>query len=234
MKITQYPGNIRYSGVDIYSTLFFGKQLASLYGFNHAVFDLLITLEEVVNSAEAMAIIAASPTCMTDISKDVMFCSAIKNSTIAITALDNSSPAIVPTMTGFSTPSGVVIESSEYGGAPSQPGYYAFDKNENTYWSTSPGAAGNSLAYNFLYNVWCYKVRIVSYNDYSGLSTGRVQYSLNGTTWYDAASVAMNGESTKVFNVCAPVGKVPYWRLFCDTNRGSSYLYIHELQFYCK
>lgn len=100
--------------------------------------------------------------------------------------------ALIPTMTSNTTPSGTVSASAE-----TQPAYYAFDGNEDTYWYTY-GNEGSYIQYKFEQARCVRKISVQTYySGYNGLiKKFKVQASNDGSTFIDLTDTIINSNQS--------------------------------------
>jgi len=139
----------------------------------------------------------------------------------------------VPVMTGYTTPAGVVAESTTFGGGLQ--GWKVFDDDAtSTSWFSAELSVTNQwISYNFGFPV---SVRELSFTAHPGAPARspnifRLEY-LSGGTWTAAhTGVGATSESAQTFAI-ADVGKFAEWRLFIVTNHGDiNYIALRNLEF---
>lgn len=145
-----------------------------------------------------------------------------------ITALDSSTYSIkVPTMTGYTTPSGEVTASGYYGAYLP---WWAFDGNDATGWSLFGLTAPQYVQYQFVTPLILYKLYALFYSSTYAPRSFKISYSDNGTDWTDIETFANSAaSSTKYFSNVVTAHK--YLR-FTVLTLGTSGTEIETMQFY--
>lgn len=139
--------------------------------------------------------------------------------------------AFVPNMTGYTTPEGEVLYSSEYPGIPA---WQLFDGDKTTRWVSY--AATDYAGYKFtskkiVSSLWYYQVAS------NATELGRLpknftlQGSNDGSTWTDIQSYVGLQQQNNKFST-ANTTEYQYYRINITSNYGQSVIQINELQFY--
>jgi hypothetical protein len=142
----------------------------------------------------------------------------------------------VPTMTGYTTPSGVASASSENLGT--QSAWKAFNNNTSDAWLPVSGATNNYISYEFASSADIYKIDL--YYKVQGTTPARTYKIQYGNSYTDADTLFIPSDSgsatlrniTKVLSNKISSNK---FRLYCsDTlySSGNWYINTAELQFY--
>lgn len=138
----------------------------------------------------------------------------------------------IPTMTGYSAPSGEAIGSSNLGAGNEY--WRAFDKT-NTNWVAGSGQVTNQwVGYKFPAPVFIHTFTLDStyyaaYSD-SQVKNIKLQCSSDGVTWTDVVvQLLVNGTYANTFDVVKST-RFAYWRLFVVDNFGNAtYLGLREI-----
>lgn len=139
--------------------------------------------------------------------------------------------AFVPNMTGYTTPEGEVLYSSEYPGIPA---WQLFDGDNSTRWVSY--AATDYAGYKFtskkiVSSLWYYQVAS------NATELGRLpknftlQGSNDGSTWTDIQSYVGLQQQNNKFSTTNTT-EYQYYRINITSNYGQSVIQINELQFY--
>ena len=182
----------------------------------------------ITDDATAMATLGKYDYACEKLLTNATWASAICNSAYMESVLDKK----VPTMTSATTPSGRVSSNGDLSGYPA---YYAFDSSSSSVWF------GNAslplwIRYQFTEPVKVIKFDVAnrSDNNTQGMKKAKLQYSDDGSTFYDASSVETfepyhPTSNTKIANYTE--GAHEYWRmLISETLSGGCG--VSNIQFY--
>ena len=147
------------------------------------------------------------------------------------TYLDDFDVKLVPTLSSNSD----VLVSSQY--SSKYAGYMAFDKNYDSYWSTSQWQTTNAyIGYNMKDRTKVYFASM--YNGYSGdykSNIVKLQCSNDNNNWIDASDEIKLDNVSKTFYIknTKEIGNAyQYWRILIKSGYASNYVGITEMQFY--
>ena len=154
----------------------------------------------------------------------------------SLSAMD-SVAVTVPTMTGYTTPSGEVIYDSNY----VTTGCFAwkvFDKLESGVgrWDSASGTGNHYVGYKFGEDICVYKVRLLNYYEGStlyGTKVCKIQGSDNGADWVDVTGEITVGQDNDII-IDTPESYRYYRMLSISSYRSDGMIEIFELQFYGK
>lgn len=157
---------------------------------------------------------------------DATWCSAICNSTYFESVLNVK----VPTMTGYTTPSGQVYYTSFAGGNYT---WRAFDGNLTTEGLYVYGQGDGAVTYEFPT-----AQRIILATVY--IASGTVNYHRNQTIKSSDDNITFNAESDTKTAIIGGTNKFifnngnvkKYWQMYGDTLQGGGSAYVNEIQFY--
>lgn len=181
----------------------------------------------VTANANAMAYIGANDYCANKLLSNSTWRNAICNSTYFESVLNVK----VPTMTGYNTPRGQVIYSSEYSGRLA---WYAFNGNSSNFWSSN-SYSNQYCGYAFPSAVNIRKVIITQQANNALISKYKIQYSDDNNTWYDATSVITATQTTagsKEIVNNLNIGAHRYWLVYGTYGSDSLYVGATAIQFY--
>lgn len=188
----------------------------------------------VTANSNAMTYIGANNYCADKLLADSTWLNTICNSTYFESVLNVK----VPTMTSATAPSGEVIASDTSAGQP----YYVFNPSTSNNWNSGNSSSGyfpKYIGYIFPNNTNVKKFLLgVNRNDGYAVKTAKIQYSSDGSTWYDSGNTITNQyrDGTVVaYNIEDTTShKVRYWRLALLTNYNDlAYdMIVTTLQFY--
>ena len=203
---------------------------ASLYSVitdNNAI-DYLVRSTSFANG------ITGDSTAMTYIGSDNYAANTLLSDNTWLAAICNSAyfefvlNAKVPSMTGYTSPSGEVIYTSTSG---SNPAWYAFDGDASRSGVYVSGATPGYIGYKFTSNTRVYKSVVQPHIQYNNANY-QIQGSTDGVTWTDCSAVTpcAGGSTTTIINNSTVNGT--YWRAYGTPNASSSGGYMYEIQFY--
>lgn len=188
-------------------------------------------MEKFISNPNVMTKIANSEKMMDRIVNDSNWANEILNNENSIKILDESNPITVPYMTGYTTPKGQVIYSSEY--SSGHPAYYPFHSRRD--WESTSNFP-QYIGYKFEKPVWVYKCFIFYSNDGAAREM-KLQKSDNGIDWTDVFNdftyVNTDEKATDVINSKENVGRATYWRLYIEKSTGKT-VDMQDIQFYGK
>lgn len=204
---------------------------------NHNAVDYLVTAkgwaDDICADSNAMTLIGQNNYCANTLLADSTWCNAIWNSTYKMSVIN----AYVPVMTGYTTPSGEVIESGHRTDLPDTAGWYAFGNNMSSrgWFSQNTGSSDTYLGYVFTNDIRLVAVVIsphTSPNTSSNLyDTGYIQGSNDSFSTFDNISTIEAGTYTNLTVVTPNNYKHRAIRIFA-TRPGSNYNSIRQIQFY--
>ena len=193
------------------------------YGDNISVKTLQFGFSGITQSSSAMTYIGLNNYASNTLLADSDWCAAICNSEYFESVLNVK----VPTMTGYTTPSGEVIYSSTN---TTDPAWKAFDGSAIPQ-DTGLFANGNGyIGYVFPNSVKVYMAKIMPHASYHSVNY-TVQGSSDGTTWNDrsqAQSITAGSWNT-IINTSTEDSR--YWRVN-GSGTAPSANYMNEAQFY--
>jgi len=142
--------------------------------------------------------------------------------------------ASVPVMTGYTTPAGVVAESTTLGGYP---GWFVFDDAAlSSVWLSADGSIANQwISYNFGFPVSVRELSFTGPPQAAAASRNpnsfRLEY-FSGGIWNTAyTGTGTTSQSAQTFAI-ADVGKFAEWRLFIVSNHGdANYIALRNVEF---
>lgn len=125
-----------------------------------------------------------------------------------------------------------VIYSTQY--SDSYAAYFAFDDNNSTIWGTKDGAwNGAFIGYVFNSPRCVKKVVIHHRNDAYALKNYKLQYSDDGVTWNDLASLTNTlGSDRTTEHEIDNKNYHKWYRILCTSNYGATGTGLRGLQFY--
>ena len=178
----------------------------------------------ITGNANAMTYIGSDNYASDTLLTDATWCTAICNSTNFESVLN----AKVPTMTGYTSPSGEVIYTSSSG---SNPAWYAFDGDASRSGIYVTGATPGYIGYKFTSNTRVYKTVVQPHIQYNNANY-QIQGSTDGVTWTDCSAVTAcaGGSTTTIINSSTVDGT--YWRAYGTPNASANGGYMYEIQFY--
>ncbi len=193
----------------------------------------------IINNTISMKKFASNSYAMNKMIENSDWTNDILNSEIAISALDESNPIIVPTMTSNNSPSGEAFASSEYRDSSAYyPAWYAFSSIKS-YWCVGAYSSYKNqyVAYDFgeEKNVWVYKI-VANVTDGKQNTYYVIEGSNDKTNWDTLTDQIYQGsEKTIIPNNYNK--KYRYYRLkFLSENKhsGTGNTVVYDLQFYGK
>lgn len=205
----------------------------------------LAAFYQALANGSVMAAIATNSTAMAAIAGSGKALNAIIANSAALTAVASNPPAwttfkagaglsvaAIPTMTGYTAPSGEASASTSNGS--SYEAYKALDKSTTNWLSASSSVTNQWIKYVFPSPVFIHTLTVDntywSSNFNSSAKNIKLQYSNDGgTTWQDAVvKLLPAGVYSHTFDVVLP-GRYAHWRLFIVDNYGdSTYLAVRE------
>ena len=206
--------------------------LLALISDNNAV-DYMVRstswASNVTANSTAMTYIGNNNYCANKLLSNSTWCAAICNSTY----YENVLKVKVPTMTGYSSPSGQVRASYSYS---NNYAWQAFNGIEYPDWDTyGQASAGQWIEYVFPSAVAIHRVMVHAHASYLGLmpKTVKIQASSDGNTYTDMLT---NQSRSKITGdqVLAPItsmSKYRYWRLYVSEGWSNEVL-IGYMNFY--
>ena len=136
----------------------------------------------------------------------------------------------VPSMTGYTTPSGQCFASSEYSG---EPAWSPFQGNGGQWSTSASNTSPGYIGYKFTQAVQI-KALYVKTRFTSGANTIKLQYSDDNSVWNDTTAVftptGSYPQETKMA-VESNYGEHLYWRLYYTAN-SASYKSTNKIQFW--
>ena len=178
------------------------------------------------DNSTAMSYIGLNNYASNTLLADSTWCSAICNSTYFESVLNVK----VPTMTGYTTPSGQVYYTSFAGGNYT---WRAFDGNLTTEGLYVYGQGDGAVTYEFPT-----AQRIILATVY--IASGTVNYHRNQTIKSSDDNITFNAESDTKTAIIGGTNKFifnngnvkKYWQMYGDTLQGGGSAYVNEIQFY--
>lgn len=224
-------GNVAYSTVngatatpvDVYATWLACAGIADTFGSLANVIASATARDTLCNNMNALRYMVRSTSTIMP---------AVLANSGWVTALDSSTYSVkVPTMTGYTTPSGTASATTEY--SATYAGWKAFDKTElggTGIWISANGNISNQrVQYVFPASCYVYKTTVHNYPEFA-LSVCKPQY-YNGSSWVDVnTSDAVASGATKTF-LSATIGNSATWGILCSIASGN-YIELYEVQFY--
>ena len=186
---------------------------------------------QIIGSSAAMTAIGLDNYCSNALLSNANWCGAICTSPYFESVLNTK----VPTMTSYTTPSGVVSAESEHSDAQYK-AWKAFDGSTSTQWISNHQIARNATAnswlqYDFGTSVKIYYVKCTQVTTVAEMTAFSVKGSSDGTTFTEYASGTTFTDYT-----FTPSAEHRYWRLeMTEKNVYSNTTYVprlYELQFY--
>lgn len=155
---------------------------------------------DVTADSSAMSYIGLNNYCSDALLADSTWLTAICDSTY----FENVLNVKVPTMTSYTTPSGVVSANAE---TSTKPAWYAFDGNDSTTWGDNSTAIGSDayIQYQFTNAIRVNKFRFnINAGSIQRVSDIRILGSNDGVTWTEAlnadTSIGTGAESREIYN----------------------------------
>ena len=139
------------------------------------------------------------------------------------------SQALVPTMTGYNTPSGEVVYSSEYNNTKYN-AWHAFDKDDSTYWQSS-NSGNQYIGYHFTSQKCVKKITLKRSSQNGVTDPAKLKISDNGSSWTDVDSFSVSATfDVQKFYIPANTQSKTYAAVELTNYLGGDG--IAELQFY--
>ena len=181
---------------------------------------------DVTADSTAMSYIGLNNYASNTLLSDATWCSAICNSTYFESVLNVK----VPTMTGYTTPSGQVYYTSFAGGNYT---WRAFDNNLTTDGLYVYGQGNGSITYEFptaqkiLVATVYIRSGTVNYHKFQTIKSS--DDNITFTTESDTKQAIINGTNKFVFN---NGNTKKFWQMYGATLQGGGSAYVTEIQFY--
>ena len=203
---------------------------------NHNAVDYLVTAkgwaDDICADSTAMTYIGLNNYASNTLLGDSTWCNAIWNSTYKMSVIN----AYVPVMTGYTTPSGEVIESGHRTDFNDTAGWYAFGNQPSSrgWFSQNSGSTDTYLGYVFDDDVRLVAVVISPHTGSNTTSylydTGYIQGSNDNFSTFDNIDSISAGSYTDLTVVTPNNYKHKAIRVFAS--RLSNYTVIRQMQFY--
>ena len=154
-----------------------------------------------------------------------------------ITALDNSTYAVTtPTMTGYTTPSGVVLASTDYGVTYGQNWCWTlFDKDLATIGASVFEKIGHWVRYKFdtANIIYKYSVKGGTGGTIGSVTALDLYGSNDGTDFTFLDSMSGISDTVQVTRNIANMNEYLYYKTVATAGGGSSHIGYREIQYYC-
>ncbi len=187
---TVMPDGATVTPVDDYAIWLECAELPNTYGSLANVIADTTAMETLCNNLNALRyMVRSASTILPEVLADADWIAGLKACAYATQ---------VPTMTGYTTPSGVVSASSYSG---SQWPYNAFANSSTYFWKFTLASA--AIAYTFLTKVWVFSVGFSTTASQYGIKTFSLQGSSDGVSYTDllGSTEAIKNTSVQLFTL---------------------------------